>query len=224
MISGAYHADLINYIFRYVGDNQYEVYSGYVLSKCYSNFPDLYFLFNNHWLMVKADEYVVDASEAQDGSQCLLLIVALDAPYNIFGTPIFQGYYSVFEQDADGSARLGFAPNNLSSKPKPYYGNMATQSFDFDKSGAQYNPEGSVSTNYLIIYLIEGIIAVILVIIFYYVALPGFEDAFNEELGQVAAVSLFYFICCGLFEIYVVEPLLIMALGASGTMNTGNTQ
>ena len=43
------------------------------------------------------DEYVLDASDDQDGSVCMLLLVGIDAPYNVFGTPIFQGYYTVHE-------------------------------------------------------------------------------------------------------------------------------
>ena len=76
-------------------------------------------MFQEKWLKVERSEYVFDVSDSQDGSECLLLIVGLDAPYNIFGTPIFQGYYSVHEQDGDGKARLGIAPNNISGKPAP---------------------------------------------------------------------------------------------------------
>lgn len=65
---------------------------------------------------------MLDVSEAQDGSSCLLLLIGLDAPYHIFGTPIFQGYYTVHEQDEDGSARLGFVPNNISGKKAVYPG------------------------------------------------------------------------------------------------------
>ena len=97
MISGTYFDDLVEYIFRYVGGDDYQVYEGFIFSKCYSNFPDLYFMFQEKWVKVDADEYVFDVSTSQDGSECLLLIVGLDAPYNIFGTPIFQGYYTVHE-------------------------------------------------------------------------------------------------------------------------------
>ena len=97
MISGTYFDDLVEYIFRYVGGDDYQIYEGFIFSKCYSNFPDLYFMFQEKWVKVDADEYVFDVSTSQDGSECLLLIVGLDAPYNIFGTPIFQGYYTVHE-------------------------------------------------------------------------------------------------------------------------------
>ena len=99
LISAPYHADLIKYIFRYVGGDEYQIEQGQVFTRCYSNFPPLYFMFQNKWLKVDVDDYVVDRSDAQDASICQLLIFALDAPYNIFGTPIFQGYYSIHEQD-----------------------------------------------------------------------------------------------------------------------------
>ena len=68
MITGAYHQSLIEYIYRYVGDDEYEAYDGYILTKCYSNFPSLYFMFQNYWIKVDPDEYVIDVSEGQDGS------------------------------------------------------------------------------------------------------------------------------------------------------------
>ena len=74
MISGAYHKSLIDYIYRYIGDDEYETYEGYVITKCYSNFPPLYLMFQNYWVKVDPDEYVIDVSNAEDGSQCLLLI------------------------------------------------------------------------------------------------------------------------------------------------------
>jgi len=46
-------------------------------------------MFDNKWIKLDADDYVVDASEAQDKSICILMLIALDAPYNIFGTPLF---------------------------------------------------------------------------------------------------------------------------------------
>ena len=89
MISGFYFDDLIKYIFKYIGGDNYQFYEGFIFSECYANFPDLYFMFQKKWIIVNSEDYVLDVSEAQDGSQCLLLLIGLDGPYNIFGTPIF---------------------------------------------------------------------------------------------------------------------------------------
>ena len=45
-----------------VGD-EYELAQGYVVTKCYSDFPTLFFLFDGKWLSVDPSEYVVDISE-----------------------------------------------------------------------------------------------------------------------------------------------------------------
>ena len=138
MISGAYFDDLVSHIFRYVGDDQYEVYEGFIFSKCYSNFPDLYFMFDEKWIKVEASEYVFDVSTADDGSNCLVLIIGLDLPYNVFGTPIFQGYYTVHDQDGNGDARLGYVPNNISGKPPLQKGRKPAYFLNFDEYGSTF--------------------------------------------------------------------------------------
>ena len=44
--SALYFDDFIERIFEYVGGNDYEVIQGYVVTKCYGNFPRLYFMFD----------------------------------------------------------------------------------------------------------------------------------------------------------------------------------
>jgi len=44
-------------------DKEYELKDGYVISKCYKDFPAIHFLFGELWVSVYADEYMVDLSE-----------------------------------------------------------------------------------------------------------------------------------------------------------------
>lgn len=74
--SALYFDDLIEKIFEYVGGDDYEIVQGYVVTKCYGNFPSLFFMFDLQWIEVKPNEYVKDISDAQDLSQCLLMVVA----------------------------------------------------------------------------------------------------------------------------------------------------
>ena len=74
--SALYFDHFIEEIFEYVGGDDYEVIQGYVVSKCYGNFPSLFFMFDYKWIEVKPNEYVKDISERQDLSQCLLMVVA----------------------------------------------------------------------------------------------------------------------------------------------------
>lgn len=60
--------------------------------------------------------------------------------------------------------------------------------------------------------MIEITIGIGLFLIFYFVALPGFEDLFDHvpnPLGPVIGCSVAYFIVAGLFEAFVVSPILV---------------
>ena len=46
---------------------------GVLETLCYE-FPPLYFMFDNKWIMVGQEDYVVDISVAQDRSKCILMI------------------------------------------------------------------------------------------------------------------------------------------------------
>lgn len=74
--SALYFDEFIERIFAYVGGDDYEVVQGYVVSKCYGNFPSLFFMFDGLWIEIKPNEYVKDISDMQDLSQCLLMVVA----------------------------------------------------------------------------------------------------------------------------------------------------
>lgn len=50
-------------MFEEMGGDEYEVAEGYVISKCYDDFPMLYFLFNTKWVAVDPADYVVDISD-----------------------------------------------------------------------------------------------------------------------------------------------------------------
>ena len=69
-----YFEQFINEMFSEMGGNEFEVTDGYVITKCYDDFPQLHFLFNDKWLTVNPDDYVVDISGEQDRSICLLLL------------------------------------------------------------------------------------------------------------------------------------------------------
>ena len=47
-------------------DREFELKDGYVISKCYDDFPTIHFLFDESWVSINADEYVIDISESKD--------------------------------------------------------------------------------------------------------------------------------------------------------------
>ena len=74
MIPKDYFSNFLRQIFVDMEGNEYEVASGYVITKCYRDFPVLHFLFDERWIAVFPADYLVDISEAQDRSICVLLL------------------------------------------------------------------------------------------------------------------------------------------------------
>ena len=64
ILSNYYFDVVLLKIYAEIGDNQYEVRNGYVMTKCYNNFPTIFFMFQNTWFAVKAEDYVIDVSAA----------------------------------------------------------------------------------------------------------------------------------------------------------------
>ena len=108
-----YFGKLLEQIYGYMEDNEYELKSGYVVSKCYNDFPDIHFLFDGHWVSVYADEYVIDISEEQDRSICALLFGQGDQPFLVMGLPAYMDYYTIHDE---ANNRIGFAPHKDSKK------------------------------------------------------------------------------------------------------------
>ena len=102
-------------IFKEMGGDEYEVADGYVISKCYDDFPMLYFLFNTNWVAVDPADYVIDISEQQDKSICVLLLSQSDAAFFVMGLPVYMDYYTVHD---DTKGLIGFAPRAGSTKEK----------------------------------------------------------------------------------------------------------
>lgn len=110
-----YFQQVIMEIFSEMGGNEYEISSGYVITKCYEDFPSLHFLFNDKWVAVDPADYVVDISENQDRSICVLLLSESDIAFFIMGLPVYMDYYTVHDDEAN---KIGFAPRTGSSKEK----------------------------------------------------------------------------------------------------------
>lgn len=68
-----YFAAFLEELYSQMEDKEYELADGYVVSKCYDDFPTVNFLFDGYWVSIDADEYVVDISKTGDRSICVLL-------------------------------------------------------------------------------------------------------------------------------------------------------
>lgn len=71
-------------------------------------------MFNGYWFEMDPNDFVFDASEAQDSSTCALAIVQNELEFFILGNSFLRGYYSVFNPDLN---QIGLAPHSASMKP-----------------------------------------------------------------------------------------------------------
>ena len=101
-------------LYKHMHDaDEFELASGYVMTKCYDNFPTLHFMFGGKWVKILADEYVVDISENKDRSICVLLLSEGEQSFFIMGLPIYMNYYTIHDEE---NSRIGFVPNINSNK------------------------------------------------------------------------------------------------------------
>jgi len=108
-----YFAQLLTQVYGTMVGDEYELAAGYVVTKCYNDFPTLFFLFDGKWLSVEPSEYVVDISEGGDRSICVLLLSQGEEPFIVMGLPIYMDYYTVHDELR---TTIGFTPNSASSK------------------------------------------------------------------------------------------------------------
>ena len=61
--SALYYEAFIRKLFKYVGGETWAMKEGAINTRCY-DFPPIYLMFDNKWIMVSPDDYVVDWSVA----------------------------------------------------------------------------------------------------------------------------------------------------------------
>ena len=144
----AYFARFLVELYSGMGGDEYELASGYVMSKCYPDFPTLYFMFDGRWVSVDPEEYVVDISDPQDGSICVLLLSEGDQAFFVMGLPLYMNYYTIHD---DTQSRIGFVPHQSSAKDLLQSDQQPTRVFESS------NPEPGKSS------ALSWIIAVVLV-------------------------------------------------------------
>lgn len=129
-----YFPAFLEQLFGAMADKEYELKDGYVVSKCYEDFPAAHFLYGENWISIYADEYVVDISEKQDRSICALLFGQGEQPFLVMGLPAYMDYYTVHDET---NKRIGFAPHKDSNKSPLEKGEQPTRAFGSGDSPAK---------------------------------------------------------------------------------------
>ncbi len=76
-----------------------------------SDYEDIKFSVNEQWISLKASDYIHEF----DGV-CFLGIIPTSRDAWVFGTSVFEGYYTIFDQSDVENARIGIAPHASSEK------------------------------------------------------------------------------------------------------------
>lgn len=126
-------------MFNEMGGDEYELSAGYVVTKCYDDFPTIHILFSDKWIAIDPRDYVVDISDNQDRSMCVLLMSEGEQPFFIMGLPLYMDYYTVHDDDNN---RIGFAPKIGSSKTTLVSGTKPARIFE------SLNPNDYPVSNY----------------------------------------------------------------------------
>lgn len=124
-----YFKRFLNEMFKSMADDEYEINDGYVLTRCYEDFPTLYFMFDNQWITIEPHEYLVDISDNEDKSICVLLMSQGSTDLFVFGLPLFMDYYTIHD---DAMGAIGFTPHLTSEKGPLTSGKQPTRVFKSD--------------------------------------------------------------------------------------------
>ena len=92
-----------------VAGTRLEPYEGRTYARCVNSFPPIFFQMGGHWVELAVKDYVIDVSRQQDGSICLIQVMRTNAPFNIYGMPLFVDYTTVFDDEA---STVSFKPTS----------------------------------------------------------------------------------------------------------------
>lgn len=159
LLPKAFFKNFLTELYKGMAGKEFEVNSGYVISKCYEDFPTLYFMFDNQWLSIAPSEYVVDISADKDRSLCILLLSQGKSDLAVMGLPIFMDYYTVHDED---EGRLGFAPRAGSSKPNLVRGKQPSKVFNStDPMREEISPwSWFISSLLLLLFIVMWVFAI----------------------------------------------------------------
>ena len=63
-VSQNYYQSMVTKIFEKVGGKDYRMENGKLYSKCYNNFPNIFFAIKGRWIELSSEDYVSDISQA----------------------------------------------------------------------------------------------------------------------------------------------------------------
>jgi hypothetical protein len=162
--------------------------------------PSVYFMFNELWIEVSGADYLMDVSSNRDRSLCQLAFYKNPLAFNVFGTPLFMGYYTTHDPVNN---KISFVPTKNSPKTRLQIGTLATNQFD-----APLTLEVSIW-----VYVITGVCVVGIAVLYYFVLIPELNKVITSKILVVLVATV---ITGGLAAAYVwgILPAVKKAFGA----------
>lgn len=198
LISTLYFKDLIERIFAKVNSKEWTFTNNDVLTKCYNNFPTLFFAISGKWIELRPSDYVADISLERDRSQCALKIKSITANYIVLGNPIFTDYYVIHDSER---GRMGIAPHVLSSKRKI---DFAETPYQLLRARTETIPQAEIPWA----WIITGMIAIGLGLLFIFAILPELEKKFPGETCTHIGIGIGYTLGVVALGLFVIQPLI----------------
>ena len=137
--------------------------------------PSIYFMFNRLWVELKAVDYMIDVSG--DWSLCQLMLFKNPLGFNIFGAPLFHGYYTIHDP-VEGT--IGFVPTIASPKKPLVIGEVPIHLFVAPISFA---------TSFWV-YFFTSLIVVVLAFIYHTILLPTLKSYITNQLIVVTIATI----------------------------------
>ena len=125
------------------------------------------------WIEVDPQDYVVPFPDAP--SECILFILPVNMPINIFGMPLFVDYYTIHDPE---TGTIDFAPHTSSTKTTLLTTPLNTKRLLKIQAGPS-----AEETNKAVVYISWGVIALLTYVIIDYWArqwLPNWLDEYDS--------------------------------------------
>lgn len=108
-----------------MGNPKYVVQYGLVIldTKTITKLVPVSFMFNNYWIKLDPEDYLIDITTANDGSALMLMFLQNSYEFYIFGQPIMQNYYMTFSME---NSTMTVIPNAWTTKKPLQLGTIPT--------------------------------------------------------------------------------------------------
>ena len=96
---------------------------------------DLWFMFEEHWIEIKADDILTDISEKQDNSLCVFNFLPSVDNFWVFGNTIYKDYYVTHDPE---QGMMKWVPTSYKLKTALKKGKVPTATMEFSYNNSSF--------------------------------------------------------------------------------------